>query len=403
MKITGVKSYAVGVPGPPRGSGNNWVFLKLLTDEGIEGLGDASWVPFEPRITALMIEDVFEEFVEGIDPFDTEKLWQLLYCGRNSEHPDLTRDVLIGAFEMACWDIKGKALSQPIYNLLGGKFHEKLRAYSYLNPKDPDVSSHDLQRNPELAAEAAIDFVERGFTAFKIDPVQWAVGLGTLGPRELSLETLRAAEAVIRSIREAVGDRCDIGIGTHGQMTTHSSISLAKRLEQYHPLWYEEPIRGENRDEMAIVARSTTIPVGTGERLSTKWEFGELLEKKAASILQFGLDRVGGIMEAKKIAGMAEVHYAQIAPWGATGPVTAAAAVQLDVCTPNFLIQEGPGDWSGFRAEVLKEPIKWEKGYLIPPTKPGLGIELDEEVIAKNPPHSRKAIADRWKRIDGRL
>ncbi len=389
MKIVSVKTYAVGTP-----SGNNWVFLKLITDEGIEGLGDASWVPFEPRITALMIEDAFEEFVVGTDPFNTERLWQLLYCGRNSEHPDLTRDVLIGAFEMACWDIKGKALNQPIYNLLGGKFHEKLRAYSYLRY---DSLGEDRTEN---AKRAAAEYIEHGYTAFKIDPVQRYQGLGALGPKELSLEALRDAEEVIRGVRKVIGDKCDICIGTHGQQTVHSAISLAKRLEQFHPLWYEEPIRGENRDEMARVARSTTIPIATGERLSTKWEFGELLEKKAASILQFGLDRVGGITEAKKIAGMAEVHYAQIAPWGATGPVTAAAAIQVDVCTPNFLIQEGPGDWTGFYAEVIKDPIKWEKGYLIPPTKPGLGVELDEEVIAKNPPHSRKDIALRWKRLN---
>ena len=384
MKIVDIKTYVVENP-PPNAGGLNWIFLKLITDEGIEGLGEATEVRFDAPAVVLMLEDMFKQFVVGFDPFNIEKLYMTLYASRFSHRPDVIRGSLISAFEMACWDIVGKALNQPIYNLLGGKFHEKLRAYSYLYPAPGDTERGSVHSDPERAAKRAAAYVEQGFTAVKFDPLSSAMGLGALGPRELSQEILRNAEAVVKSVRHAVGDKCDLLIGTHGQMTTHSAISLAKRLEEYHPLWFEEPVQPENVDEMARVARSTTIPIATGERLVTKYEFAELIEKQAAAILQISVGSVGGILESKKIAGMAEVHYAQIAPWMHIGPVAGAATIQLDVCSPNFLIQEGIGTWSGFQAEILKEPIQWENGYIIPPTKPGLGVELNEEVAAKHP------------------
>jgi len=308
-----------------------------------------------------------------------ERLWRTLYSSGYAEHPDLTMMGVISALEMACWDIMGKALNQPIYNLLGGRYHDKLRSYTYIYARTPGEPS--VHTDPERAASRAADYVEQGFTAIKFDPV----GPIVASPKQLSLETLRNAEMVVRRVREAVGDKCDILVGTHGQMTTSSAIRLAKRLEKYDPLWFEEPVPPENRDEMARVARSTSIPIATGERLATKYEFAELLEKQAASILQMALGRVGGILEAKKIAGMAEAHYAQIAPHLYTGPIEGAANIQIDTCSPNFLIQESIETWGGFHAEILKEPIHWEDGYIIPPAKPGLGVELNEEVAARHP------------------
>ena len=190
---------------------------------------------------------------------------------------------------------------------------------------------------------------------------------------------------MVKNIREAVGDQCDLLIGTHGQPNTAGAIRLAERLEPYHPLWLEEPVPPENLDEMAKVARSTKIPIATGERLATKYEFATLFAKQAAAIIQPALGRVGGILEAKKIAGMAEAHYVQIAPHLYCGPVEAVANIQIATCSPNFLIQESIERFDGFHAEILKKPIQWEDGYIIPPTAPGLGIELDEEVAAANP------------------
>jgi len=381
MKITDVKTYVVGNP-PPYHGGLHWVFLKLVTDSGVEGFGEAYGVPFHPHTTVKLIEDVGERVVIGFDPFKIERLWRTLYFSGYSQHPDLALMGVISAIEMACWDIIGKELNQPIYNLLGGQFHEKLRSYTYLYPAVDDTDKRSVFADPERAAIRAAEYVKQGFTAVKFDPVEPMMPIAS---PQLSLEALRKAEMVVKSVREAVGDKCDILFGTHGQMVTSSAIRLAKRIEKYDPLWFEEPVPPENRDEMARVARSTSIPVATGERLSTKYEFRELLDKQAAAILQMALGRVGGILEAKKIAGMAEAYYAQIAPHLYCGPIEAAANIQVDTCSPNFLIQESIETFGGFYGEILKEPIQWEDGYIIPPTKPGLGVELNEEVAAKYP------------------
>jgi galactonate dehydratase len=386
MKITNVKTYVVENPPPHRG-GPYWVFLKLTSDHGIDGFGEAYCVPFHPHTVAQMITDVCERSVIGSDPFKIERLWRILYSSGYSQHPDLTLMGVISAIEMACWDIIGKELNQPIYNLLGGQVHEKLRTYTYLYPKDPREGTPELHKSPEMSAQRAADYVKQGFTAVKIDPVR---PYSAFDPRQLSLEAIANAEKVVEKVREAVGSKCDILIGTHGQMTTSGAIRLASRLEKFDPLWFEEPVPPENVDELAQVARSTRIPIATGERLTTKYEFSEILEKHAASILQMALGRVGGILEAKKIAGMAEAHYAQIAPHLYCGPIEGAANIQIDTCSPNFLIQESIESWGGFHSKILKEPIRWEEGFIIPPTKPGLGVELNEEVAAAHPYAGKK-------------
>ena len=380
MKITDLKTYVVDPHGP---GGRNWVFLKLITDSGIEGVGEAFDVPFNPHVVTRLIQTTAERFVIGADPFKIELMWRRIYASGFDQHPDVTKMGVISAFEIACWDIIGKAVGQPVYNLLGGRYHEKLRTYTYMYPPaSRTLQQGFVQNTPQSAGERAVDYVRMGFTAIKFDPV----GPGTMhAPLQLSIKNLANAEAVIGGIREAVGDKCDIIIGTHGQMTTSSAIRLAKRLEKFDPLWFEEPVPPENRDEMARVADHTSIPIASGERLSTKYEFRELLDKHAANILQTSLARVGGILEAKKIAGMAEAHYAQIAPHLYAGPVEAMANVHIATCSPNFLILEGIEDWGGFYNEILVKPFQWQDGYLIPPTEPGLGIELREDVMLKYP------------------
>ncbi len=236
--------------------------------------------------------------------------------------------------------------------------------------------------DPDLAAERAAAYVKMGFTAVKFDPVS---PFTAFDPRQLSLQALDRAETFVRKLREAVGNQADLLFGTHGQMTTSAAIRLARRLEPYDPLWLEEPVPPENAEEMGRVARATTIPIATGERLATKHDFARLLRHGAASILQMNLGRVGGILEAKKIAGMAEAHYAQIAPHLYCGPIVGAANIQLATCSPNFLILEGIETWDGFHAQILNTAIQWEDGYVIPPTAPGLGVELNEAVAAQHP------------------
>lgn len=379
MKIIEFQTFVVENP-PPHFGGPYWVFVKLTTDNGSAGFGEAYGIPFHPTIAVQMIEDVFERYVLGADPFKIEQLWRLIYSTGYTQRPDTSIAGILSAIEMACWDIIGKEVQKPIYELLGGQVREKLRTYTYIYPKATDQS--DVYADPHLAAERAAEYAALGFTAVKFDPVR---PYTSFDPRQLSLAELDRAEQFTRLIREAVGSQCDLLFGTHGQMTTSSAIRLAQRLEPFDPLWFEEPVPPENVAEMARVARSTSIPVATGERLTTKYEFATLLEQQAATILQMNLGRVGGLLEAKKIAGMAEAHYAQIAPHLYCGPIVGAANIQLSACSPNFLILEGIQTWDGFHAEILSEPIQWEDGYVIPPTKPGLGVALDEVVAAAHP------------------
>jgi 2-dehydro-3-deoxyphosphogalactonate aldolase len=199
------------------------------------------------------------------------------------------------------------------------------------------------------------------------------------------LEALDLCERFAKSLREAVGMKADLLFGTHGQMTAAGAIRLAKRLEPYDPLWLEEPVPPDAPEEMAKVARATSIPVATGERLTTKYDFARLLRAGAAAILQMNLGRVGGILEAKKIAAMAEVDHVQIAPHLYCGPIVGAANIQIATCSPNFLILESIETWGGFHTEILKSPIRFEEGHVIPSTAPGLGVELNEDVARANP------------------
>jgi galactonate dehydratase len=379
MKIVDVKTFVVGNP-PPHFGGQYFIFLKLVTDGGVEGVGEVYSIPFHPHVVARMIEDVCARHVVGADPFKIERLWRIVYSSGYTQRPDTSLMGILSGIEMACWDIVGKELGKPVYELLGGRVHERLRSYTYLYPQDGDRT--DVYQDPELAAERASEYIERGFTAVKFDPVG---PYSAFDPRQLSLQALDRAERFVRTLRDAVGDRCDLLFGTHGQMTAAGAIRLAKRLEPFDPLWLEEPTPPEVPEEMARVARQTSIPIATGERLATKYEFARVLELGAAAILQMALGRVGGLLEAKKIAGMAEAHYAQIAPHLYCGPVEGAANIQISACSPNFLILESIQTWGGFHARILKQPIRWEDGYVIPPSAPGLGVELDEEVAAQHP------------------
>ena len=379
MKITDVKTFVVGNP-PPHFGGAYFTFLKLTTDNGIVGYGEVYAVPFHPHVVAQMIEDVVARYVVGTNPFHIERLWRIIYSSGFTQHPDLSLVGILSGIEIACRDIVGKAVEKPVYELLGGQVHDRLRTYTYIYPRPGDKT--DVYRDPDLAAERAADYVQMGFTAVKFDPVS---PFTAFDPRQLSLQALDRAETFVRKLREAVGNQADLLFGTHGQMTTSAAIRLARRLEPYDPLWLEEPVPPENAEEMGRVARATTIPIATGERLATKYDFARLLRHGAASILQMNLGRVGGILEAKKIAGMAEAHYAQIAPHLYCGPIVGAANIQLAACSPNFLILEGIETWDGIHAQILNTPIQWEDGYVIPSTAPGLGVELNEDVAAQHP------------------
>jgi L-alanine-DL-glutamate epimerase-like enolase superfamily enzyme len=379
MKLDSLKVFVVGNP-PPGYGGRYFVFLKLKTACGIEGVGEVYAATFGPKVIASMIEDLFARRFLGRDPFRIEAMWREAYGSGFSLRPDLSLMSVISGLEMACWDIVGKALEQPIYNLLGGKVHERLRSYTYLYPADGE--DDEFYHDADASAERAAQYVKQGFTGLKFDPTG---GYSAYDPRQPTQEALERTVRLVRLVREAVGHQADLLVGTHGQFTTSGAIRLAKHLETYDPLWFEEPVPPEMPEQMALVARGTSIPIATGERLNTKYEFARVLAMGAANILQMNLGRVGGLLEAKKVAALAEVHYAQIAPHLYCGPVVGAANIQIAACTPNFLILESIQQWGGFHARILKTPIRWESGYVIPPTAPGLGVELDEAVALAHP------------------
>ena len=381
MKLASCETHVVAVP-PPHIGGMYWIFVTLRTECGIEGVGEVYAASFHPTVMEAAIADVFGRLLKGEDPHHIERFFRRAYSSGFTQRPDLTMMGCVSGLEMACWDIIGKAAGKPVHELIGGRIHDKLRCYTYLYPRNA-AGDYDYD-NVELSVETALDCMEQGFTALKFDP---AGPYTAYSGHQLSLEDMDRSETFCRRIREAVGNRCDLLFGTHGQMVPSAAIRLARRLEPYDPLWFEEPVPPGNSAAMAQVAQNTRIPVATGERLTTKYEFADLLAHKGASILQMNLGRVGGILEGKKIAALAETHYAQIAPHLYNGPVGAAASIQLATATPNFLIQESIGQWDGFHAEVLEEKLEWRDGYIIPSDKPGLGITLNKEVVAAHSPY----------------
>lgn len=402
MKLTKLETFVVEVP-PPNYGGNYWFFVKLSTDEGVYGWGETATLSVFYRMQSsykTLLEDIFEAYLKGENALDRERLDKKIYTALCERHTEYSTMGLVSAIDLALWDIAGKACNQPVYNLLGGAFREKIRSYSYIyNVKTGGPRNSWF--NAKGVAENALYMVEEGFTAVKLDPVPLVCFEPPLeneqnidrallrqkglyrNPFNMSLEQYKSVEEVIGTLRDALGVRADILIGTHGQFTTASAIRLAKVIEPFNPLWFEEPVPPENTKEMAKVARSTSIPIATGERLSTVFDFTRLLEDGAAMYLQPDLGACGGISECKKIAAIAEGYYAQMAPhvWG--GPVISAAALQIDAAIPNFLIQESIYKGGGFFDELLAEPLVWEKGYYTVPKSPGIGADLNMEALAK--------------------
>jgi galactonate dehydratase len=370
IKITGMRIMVVDNI-PPYAGQRKWLIIQIETNHGIFGLGErptGGVSNLKPQISLL--QDLFERYVLGQNPFDIEKLWQNLYASvHDYRHPGLYATPAISAIEMACWDIIGKVTGQPVYNLLGGRVNDQLRAYGYFEPGG-------AMENPEVAGEQAIKLVEQGITCCKMDPL-YKLG----GPYDFSLDSMRRVARIFEEIRKAVGDKLEIGFGGHGQFTTAGAIRFANILEDYNPYFFEEPVHPENVDEMARVAAHTSIPIASGERLVTKFEFTELLQKQAAQIIQLDVGQCGGILESKKIAGITEAHYAMIAPHMYCGPVAFAAAVQLDTCSPNFLIQEYNN--TDLHSDILVDPIRYENGFITPPNGPGLGVELNAKVLKR--------------------
>lgn len=381
MKLTDLEIFVVGNQ-PPNWGGRYFTFVKLTTDNGIVGYGEVYAAAVGPTAMQAVIADVFARHMEGENPENIELMFRRAYSGGFTQRPDPT---VIGAFsglEIACWDILGKAHDRPIYALMGGLMNARIRSYTYLYP----LPHHDLDEywtSPDMQAESATEMVKLGFTAVKFDPA----GPYTLrGGHMPAMMDIDLSVRMCAAIRGAVGNKADLLFGTHGQFSTGGAIRLGRAIEPYDPLWYEEPVAPDNVEAMATVARAVRIPVATGERLTTKAEFAPVLRAGAANILQPALGRSGGILETKKIAAMAEVYNAQIAPHLYAGPVEWAANIQLAANIPNLLMVETIGTGTnGFAADLIKGSIHWEDGFIHAPTAAGLGITFDEALARANP------------------
>jgi len=386
MKVASFETFVVANP-PPSMGGRYFIFVKLVTDDGIVGYGEVYAATFSPDVVARMTEDVCERHIVGNDPHHIERMWRNVYGSGYTLRPDISLGSVLSGIETALWDIVGKAHGVPVYELLGGKVHDRVRAYTYLYPTVDEAADvyqdAAVYTDPAVAGQRAAEEVENlGFTAVKFDPAgPYTVYDGYMPP----LEAIDRSVKFCAAIRDAVGTKADLLFGTHGQFTAAGAIRLAQALEPFDPLWFEEPVPPENVEEMARVARQTSIPIATGERLTTKYEFARVVEAQAAAILQPALGRCGGILEAKKIAAIAETHYVQMAPHLYCGPIEALANIQFATCTPNFLILEAIRDFGGFHNELLTTPIELVDGYVTPPTEPGIGADLDEDVARAHP------------------
>jgi galactonate dehydratase len=352
LKITRLETFLV----KPR-----WLFLKVHTDAGIVGLGEPV---LEGRaLTVAQAVKEIEPYLIGKDPRQVVHHWQAIYRHAFYRGGPILTSALSG-IDQALWDIKGKALGVPVYELLGGPTRQRVRVYAHA--KTPDVLKEQLKR---------------GFTAIKTGVAKRRPARYVETPAEVKYAAEKFAE-----LRKIAGDDIDLAIDFHGALSPAMAKVLIKALEPHNPMFIEEPINCQEHDIMAEIARGTHLPIATGERVFTKWGFREVLEKKAATILQPDLCHAGGITEVRLIAGLAEAYYAAIAPHNPLGPISLAAGVQLAASIPNFLCQEQVSLGEGY----LKKPFTLRDGYLDLPTGPGLGIELDEHAMADKIGHDWK-------------
>ncbi|MEK6205513.1 MAG: mandelate racemase/muconate lactonizing enzyme family protein, partial [Amylibacter sp.] len=305
MKLTDLEIFVVGNQ-PPNWGGRYFIFVKLTTDNGLTGYGEVYAAAVGPKTMTAVIEDVFARHMAGENPENIEMMFRRTYSSGFTQRPDPT---VIGAFsglEMACWDILGKAHDRPAYALMGGLMNAQIRSYTYLYP----LPHHDITTfwtSPDMQAETATEMVKLGFTAVKFDPAGPYTARGGHMPGMMDIDL---SKRMCAAIRGAVGNKADLLFGTHGQFSTGGAIRLGRALEPYDPLWFEEPVPPDNVAAKAKVADAVRIPVATGERLTTKAEFADVLRAGAATILQPALGRSGGILETKKIAALAEVYNA---------------------------------------------------------------------------------------------
>ena len=363
MKITELTTHVLGTPW------RDLTFVQVHTDEGLVGVGETRMLGHTQALLGYLAE-ASGNHVVGSDPFDIESLVRRMKYGDYGRAGEIVMSG-IGCVEMACWDIVGKALGQPVWRLLGGKVNERIKAYAN--------GWYTVERTPEEFRAAARRVVERGYQALKFDP---------FGSGRMELEHAERMRAVglVEAVRDAVGPEVEILVEMHGRFAAHEAIRVAGLLEPFAPAWLEEPVPPENLKALAKVARHTPLPIATGERIHDRLEFRELFEQQSVDVIQPDIGHLGGILETRKLAATAEAHYVMIAPHNVGGPVLTAANLHLAACTPNFKIQEHFNDFADEEVKQAAPGVpEVRDGAFDLPTAPGLGVELDVDFVAERP------------------
>jgi galactonate dehydratase len=352
----------------------NWVFVKVETDQpGLYGWGEGT-LEWKTRAVTGCVEDL-KPMLVGRDPTRIEFLWQVMY--RHSFwRLGVIGTTAISAIEQACWDILGKELGVPVYRLLGGRVRDRVRMYTHLGMGEMKAVYETVEAGPLIDRAHAV--IEKGYRALKVVIVPYSQPL-------TGLPAVRHFAAMMQKLREAVGPEIDIMVDFHGRTTTGQAIEYIRAVEDYHPLFCEEPVPPENADALLEVRRSVRVPIATGERLATRWEFRRVCELQACHVLQPDLSHCGGLLEARKIASMGEAYLMGVAPHNPNGPIANAAALHFDLATPNFLIQEDMLGDVPWRFDVVQADLRSEQGHWLPPEKPGLGVEVNEAEARKHP------------------
>ncbi len=386
MKITDVKTVVVNA------EMRNWVFVKVITDQaGLFGWGEAS-LEWKTRAVTGAVED-FTPMLIGEDPRNIEHIYQKLY-----RHSFFRMGVIgmsaISGVEQACWDIFGKSLGLPVYRLLGGEVRDRVRMYTHLG--GGDMKSVYQTFDPQPLIDLANEVVARGYTALKVVFVPYSEPL-------MGRQYVRQFSQMFEKLRLAVGDSIDIMIDFHGRTTPAMAIQYIHAIEEFSPYFCEEPVPPENTPALRQVREAVRVPIATGERLVSRYQFREVFEQQACHVIQPDLCHCGGLYEAKKIAAAAETYYMGVAPHNPLGPIANAAALHFALSTPNFLIQEDMLTDVPWRWDVVKHGLKMENGYWSKSESPGLGIEVNEAEAAKHPFKQEKFATSAARAADGAI
>ena len=362
MRITDVRTYLVGNPW------KNWLFVRVETDEGIHGIGEGTLNAFSKTVESA-VQELRDEYI-GADPTRIELLLQRMVRDVYTEGGQIHMSA-VSAIEVACWDILGKAAGKPVHELLGGRVRDRVRVYAN--------GWYRGERRPEVVADLARQVAHRGYTALKFDP--FGAGYRVMDRREEDLSL-----AIVAAVRDAVGPDVDLMIEGHSRFSVATALRVAERLAEHRPAWFEEPVPHQNVAALVGVASRSAVPVATGESFSSLQQFADLLRHDVVHILQPEPLFLGGLWRTRLLAGMADAHYAVVAPHNAQGPVCSAISLQLGACIPNFYVQESFDEFNEpWSREIVDRAVIQEGGYVAVPSAPGLGIDLDWDLLSGHP------------------